>query len=129
MTVIESKPVETGRSAEDLFVFLSDITSWQSLMPPQVEGWQADGDACRFRIKGLAGVGLRITGRNAHHEVLLAGEEPAPFDFTLACRIEPAGNGSRLTLRMEAGLNPMLRSLASQPLVNFLNYLAERCKT
>jgi hypothetical protein len=128
MTVLESRPVESARSPEELFAFLSDISNYRSLMPPQVEGWQAEGDRCRFEIKGMARLGMRIAGRTPVSEVRLESTEPSPFPFAMACRVKPAGErGSSLVIGLEADLNPMLRMLASEPLTRFLNHLAERC--
>ena len=128
MTTIESKPVEIGRTPEALYEFLSAIGNFEGLMPSQVESWKTNGDECRFRIRGMADLGMRISKRTPHHEIKLDSTKPAPFSFTLFCTIEPTGSqASRLTMRMDADLNPMLKMMAAGPLENFLNYLAEGC--
>jgi len=128
MTALESKPVNVTAARDVLLRFLSDIGNLKALLPPQAEDFLADGEACSFRIKGMARIGLRLAHRNPDG-VSFESTDPSPFSFTLACRLEPAGDAAtRVTWHMDADLNPMLRMMAAVPLENLLNFLAERCR-
>ncbi len=128
MTALESNPVNVTAGRDVLFRFLSDIGNLKALMPPQVEDFQPTGEACTFRIKGMARIGLRLADR-APGRVSFESTGPSPFSFTLACRLEPAGDAAtRVTWHMDADLSPMLRMMAATPLENLLNFLADRCR-
>jgi carbon monoxide dehydrogenase subunit G len=127
MTRIESDPVTVDRPQTDLYAFLGDLSRFGSLMPPQVEGWAVDGDACSFRIKGMAAIGMRVAERRPEDLVRFESHGKNPFAFALSCHLEPAGRATVLRLVMDADLNPMLKAMAAGPLKNFLNLLAGAC--
>ncbi len=128
MTTLESDSVHISKTPEDLTTFLGDINHIGTLMPPQVENWTSDGDTCRFRIQGMADIGMKVTAREPGKLVRFESDGKVPFPFTLSCHVSPAGDGqSALQLKMDAAMNPMLKVMAATPLRNFLNLLAEKC--
>ena len=127
MTRIESKKAELQKTPAEVFAFLSDFHNLGVLMPEQVEGFTVEGDTCKFTIKGMATLGLRIESRTPDSEVVMVKHGPGPFDLKLICRIEPSSaGGSVLQLVFEADLNPFLKMMAEKPLGNFLNLLVDK---
>lgn len=127
MTRIESKKAELKQNSAEVFAFLSDFQNLGTLMPEQVEGFTAEGDTCKFTIKGMATLGLRYESKTPDSEVVMVKHGQGPFDLKLICRITPSGTGgSILQLVFEADLNPFLKMMAEKPLGNFLNLLVDK---
>ena len=60
---IESKKTLINAPAEKIFNFVSDFNNFGNMMPPQVEGWQTDGNTCPFKISGFMQITLEMVER------------------------------------------------------------------
>ena len=128
MTRLESNIVTVNKSSKEVFGFLSVFNNYKRLMPDQVTDWESTADRCSFTIKGMGTLGMKIKERNPDTSVVIEKDGKAPFDFTLSCNIAGKENQSDVQLFFDADLNPMMKMMASKPLTNFLNILAEKLK-
>jgi hypothetical protein len=128
MTRIESNKVDLGKSAQEVFAFLSDFNNYKGLMPEQIENWTSTPDTCSFTIKGMASLGMKIEEKIPHSEIRIIPHGKSPFDFKLFCMIEDKQNSCTAQLLFDADLNPFLKMMAEKPLTNFLNILVESMK-
>jgi carbon monoxide dehydrogenase subunit G len=127
MARFESEQVSIPAPAATVFDFLSDFRNFQNLMPSQISNWKADADTCSFTIEGLAGLSMRIASRAPHTNVHIVSEGKNPVAYTLDCFLKPDGNDRcKASLEFDAALNPFMEMVASRPLQNFVNMLAEK---
>ncbi len=127
MTRIESKTQQIARSPSAVYAFLSDLRNMTDLMPPEVTNWQASVDECRFTVKGIGPLSIKITERKPNQQVTFSHQDDSPVAFSLHCFIQPADiqDTCYLTLVLDAGLNPMMKMLAEKPLKNLLDLIVE----
>ena len=60
MTKIESEKVIVSKSSEEVFAFLQKMENIGLLLPEQVENFTSDEHTCRFEIKGMGPMGLKL---------------------------------------------------------------------
>lgn len=123
----KSQEVSVASSKESIFEFISDLRNFESLMPDQVEKWEADRDQCEFTIKGLSTFNMKIAGRSDEKVVLMSGDK-APIDFELTCYLKSVESNAAAMLELNADLPPMIKMMASRPLQNLVDIMAEKLK-
>jgi carbon monoxide dehydrogenase subunit G len=129
MATFRSEQVTIARSDGFVFGFLTDFNNFLKLMPPQVTDWKSDGESCSFNIQNMATLGMRYKDKTPDSHIFIKSDGKVPFDFDLQCFIENNGDQScRAILEFNADLNPMLKMIASKPLENFINILAQKLK-
>lgn len=129
MATFRSEQVTIDRTDGFVFGFLSDFNNFQKLMPPQVTDWKSDGESCSFNIQNMATLGMRFKERNPDRHILIQSEGKVPFDFDLQCFIDRIDEFScNARLEFNADLSPMLKMIASKPLENFINILAQKLR-
>ncbi len=119
--------VDTSR--EGLFSFLSDFRNFEKLMPDQVKNWRADENTCSFRVEGLADLSMRIDGKYPHSNIRIVSDGKNPANYQLEYFLKKAGEQScRVDIVFEVELNPFMKAVASRPLQNFVDLLAEKLR-
>jgi carbon monoxide dehydrogenase subunit G len=130
MTEFKSEKIQINASASELFNFLGDFTNFEHLMPEQIKNWRADQDTCSFTIEGLADLNMRIASRAQDKNIHIIADGKNPIDYTLDCFLSPVDeNTSNVELIFAAKLNPFIKTMASRPLQNFVNMLAEKLQS
>ena len=125
MTRIESEKVSVNKSAADVFNYLQKMENIGNLLPEQVENFTSDEQTCRFEIKGMGPMGLKL-GPVTDHSITYLKNEKAPFDFSLIAGINNNGAATDVQLVFEADLNPIFKMMAEKPLQNFVNHLVKK---
>jgi len=129
MSKFESNPVNITLSDADVFNFLSDFNNFSKLMPSQVTDWKSDGESCSFTIQNMAVLGMRYKTKTPHHHIFIVSDGKVPFEFDLQVYLHKIGDAAcSAKLEFNADLNPMMMMIASKPLANFINLLAEKLK-
>jgi carbon monoxide dehydrogenase subunit G len=129
MTRIESEKAKINKSSADVFNYLQKMENIGNLLPEQVENFTSQDDTCRFEIKGMGPMGLKLGAVNSDSITYLKNEK-APFDFSLIARInETSSDSSDVQLVFEADLNPIFKMMAEKPLNNFVNHLVKKFET
>ena len=120
------KPVSL--SAEQAFSFYSKPDNLKVLMPEQITDWQSDTEWCRFLIKGMGHVKLRIGEKSAFSKLTYLPDGKMPFSFGLQFLFAPKNeNSCEIQIVIDADLsNPMMAMLAKKPLQNLVNEMTER---
>ena len=98
------------------------------LMPEQITDWQADSETCRFLIKGMGHVQLRMsemkTGESVSYVPL--GKMPFPYALRFMMHESDASRGE-VRVVMDADLsNPLMAMMAQRPLQNLVEAMASR---
>jgi carbon monoxide dehydrogenase subunit G len=129
MTRIESDKVSIRKPSSDVFSYLQKMENIGNILPEQVENFTSDNDTCRFEIKGMGPMGLKLGAVNPDSITYLKNEK-APFDFSLIASIKETGADSTdVQLVFEADLNPIFKMMAEKPLQNFVNHLVKKFET
>ncbi len=127
MTEFISERLEINAQAEEVFDFLADFTNFEHLMPEQIKNWKADADTCSFNIEGLADLSMRIASKNRARNIHIVAHGKNPVDYTLDVFLFPADETScKAEVIFNADLNPFIKAMASRPLQNFVDMLADR---
>jgi len=126
MTIIESDKARINKPISAVFSYLQKMKNIGELLPDQVENFNYEDDTCRFEIKGMGPMGLKLGVVNSDSITYLKNEK-APFDFSLIARINEIGSDiAEVQLVFEADLNPIFKMMAEKPLYNFVNHLVKK---
>ncbi len=127
MTTFESRAVTLNVPCNEVFSFLEDFRNLETIMPEQIENWTASESACSFSIRGLAALSMRIdsksSGRNIH--IVSDGKNPISYSMDYFF-IKKSEQTCAVTVVLDADLNPFLKSIASRPLQNFVEMIADK---
>lgn len=96
-------------------------------MPEQVINWHSTESSCSFDIKGMAHINLLRDELIPEKLIRIISGEGNPIDIEIRCNLEkerPESTSARVELT--ADLSPMLKMLASGPLQNLVNIMADR---
>ena len=91
----------------------------------QVINVTADYDNLSFTIQGMGSVALRVNQREPNKFIQLVPEGKVPFQFALNIYIR-GGEQSECYFEIDAKLNPLMQMMASRPLQNLVNMMAEK---
>ena len=120
------KPV--ALSAERAFFFYAEPDNLKELMPEQITDWESGEDWCRFLIKGMGHVKLKIGEKSPYSKLTYLPDGNMPFDFGLQFFfVSKNGNACEIQIVIDADLcNPMMAMLAKKPLQNLVNEMEIR---
>jgi hypothetical protein len=121
-TLLRGSPLE-------VFSFLSNLNNMEKLMPEQVIKWKSDERSCSFEIKGMAHIHL-VIGKLVENElVTIESGEGNPIVLSLLFELsENEDNNCNCLLTLNAELGMMLQMMASTPLQNLVNIMADKLK-
>ena len=128
MTEFKSSPENIHKPASNIYQYLTDFHNFENLLPEQIINWQASPEKCSFTIKGMADLALVMGKNEPNQKVIYQSTDPSPFDFFLSFNLESLQNSTSVQVILSAQLNPMLKMMASRPLQNLVNMLAEKLK-
>jgi carbon monoxide dehydrogenase subunit G len=123
----ESRSASLTCTGEKFYGFITDIRNFGRFIPPDViKNWQADESSCKFVVSGLGDLKLNISGKEPFNLVKFGGNALMTIDFILSALIsEDSINNGKVTLVMEAQLNPIMKMMATGPIENFLETLVK----
>lgn len=124
--VFSSEWLTIEASTERVFAMACDMECFGSLLPEQIENWKTTGDSCSFTIKGMADITLQFAEKQPYSLVSLQPSGKAPFPFSLELHIAEEHEKSKVKVRLEADLNPLLSMMASRPLQNLVDTMAQK---
>ena len=124
-----SHQVELLVPVDKAYIFLYDLNNLRQLMPDQVINWQSTEDSCSFDIKGMAHISLKKGETIPNKLVRIISMPENPIDLEIRGNIEKqTATQTTLWIELTADLSPMLKLLASGPMQNLVNIMAERLK-
>ena len=128
MTKIESDITEIPQTQEKIFLFLSDFTNFEKLMPSTVTDWKATKETCSFTISGMAKVAMKIESSTPNSKIhMISDGRKLPFQFTLDALINSkTENSCTGQLIFEADIPIFIRPMVTGPLTNFFNALSKK---
>ena len=127
---IESKKTLINAPSERIFNFVSDFNNFGNMMPPQVEGWQTDGNTCSFKISGFMQITLEMVERTPFSKVIVApaadSGSPMPFKMVIDMKEKESQTETRIAFDIDA--NPMMVMMIKGKAKDALDLMADRLK-
>jgi len=122
---LESPKVSVEQSAQHLFDSLTDVKSFEKLMPDSIAKFEVIGDdAFLFGLKGMPEIKLKMKEKIAPNTVVL-GAASDKLPFTLTAKIDStAENKSEVQLFFDGEFNAMMAMMIKGPISKFLETLA-----
>lgn len=127
MAIFQSNRVLVNATDSEVFAFLSDFRNFKNLMPSQIANWQADEQSCSFSIQGMADFSMRMVSKTPNASIHIVADGKNPVDYSLDCLITPEDDQNCMAeIVFNADLNPFQKMVASGPLQNLVNMLADK---
>jgi hypothetical protein len=125
ISVFESRTGTLSCSSAEVYNFVTDIRNFGQFIPDgTITNWQAERDSCSFSVSVVGVISLRIAGKEPYGKVVFSGDALKKNDFSLTLNISNGrSDTAEVMILLEAELNPMLKMLASKPIVQFLEIL------
>ena len=122
---LESPKVTVEKSAQELFDLLSDVRSFEKLMPENIAKFEVIGDdAFIFGLKGMPEIKLKMKEKVAPSKIVL-GAASDKLPFTLVANIDAISDvSSAVKLDFEGDFNPMIAMMIKGPIAKFIETLA-----
>jgi hypothetical protein len=123
---LESPKVTVEKSSEYLFNALTDVKSFEKLMPDNIAKFEVLGDDIfNFALKGMPEIKLRLKDKTPHSKIVLsAASDKLPF--TLIASIDAVSDtASQVKLDFEGEFNPMMAMMIKGPITKFLETLTQ----
>jgi carbon monoxide dehydrogenase subunit G len=125
MLTIESTQVDVPKGNQEVFDFLNDLNNLEKLMPQErIEFWKSTDTTCRFGIKNLSSIGMKIKETEAPNKITLESDGKNPFTFTLTIFIEPKEANTHSYFVFEGDVNMFMKAMVQKPLKDFFDTLA-----
>jgi len=123
---LESPKVTVEKSAEYLFHALSDVKSYEKLMPENIAKFEVLGDDIfNFGLKGMPEIKLKMKDKTPNSKVILAAASDK-LPFTLTANIDTLSDtSSAVQLQFEGEFNPMMAMMIKGPISKFIETLAQ----
>lgn len=123
---LESPKVIVEKSAQYLFDTLTDVKSFERLMPESIAKFEVtDADSFIFGLQGMPEIKLRLTEKIAASKVVL-GAASDKLPFSLIANINSVSeNSSEVQLEFSGEFNPMMAMMIKGPISKFLEALSE----
>jgi ribosome-associated toxin RatA of RatAB toxin-antitoxin module len=122
---LESPKVTVQKSAQELFDLLTDVKSFEKLMPDNIAKFEVIGeDAFIFGLKGMPEIKLKMKEKVAPSKMVL-GAASDKLPFTLIANIDSVSDSSSaVKLDFEGDFNPMMAMMIKGPIGKFIETLA-----
>lgn len=127
--IFKSNWVTNKRSEKELFEYIGDMNNMPPILPEQVVDIKADNDNLAFTIQGMGSVALRVKEREPNKLIQLVPEGKVPFQFVLNVHIRNNEQQTECCFEIDASLNPLMQMMASRPLQNLVNMMADKVES
>ncbi|MGY5351188.1 SRPBCC family protein [Wenyingzhuangia sp. IMCC45533] len=125
---LETPIVHIQKSSVSVFNYLSDLQNFESMMPDNIEKFEADKDSFLFALSGMPEIRLLLK-ETTPHETIVFGAASGKLDFSLTFVLKAvAENNTKAQLFFDGKFNPMMAMMVKKPLTNFINTLSENLK-
>lgn len=126
MLTIESNIVEVTQPSDAVFEFLSNLNNLEKLMPHgKIEKWQSTENTCRFAIKNLGTIGMKIKATDRPNSIDLISDGKNPFPFSLSVKITGNATNTNAFFIFDGDVNMFMKAMVQSPLKQFFDALAK----
>ena len=131
MLKFESRIGKVSVGSKKIFVFITDMRNFRQILPGKsITEWKADSDSCSFKVSPVGKAHLKIIDSDPDNFVKYAGDGLNNTQFFLWVQLkEVSENDTRVKITLKADLNPMIKTVASGPIKDFLEKLVSGMET
>ena len=98
-------------------------------MPEQIINWQSTESTCSFDIKGMAHINLLIGELVPDKLIRIVSGSDNPIDLEIRANFDKESpEKTSAYIELTADLSPMLQLLASGPMQNLVNIMADKMR-
>ncbi len=124
--VISTEQKSVNASKKDLFIFLSEVSNFEHIMPENISVFSViDENAFKFALKGMPEIVLKFEERTPNERIIL-GSTNEQFPFQLKVIIGGTDSQSALSLNFNGSFNPMISMMIKSPLTSFMETLSSK---
>jgi hypothetical protein len=125
LSYFESRTGKLSCSPAEVFIFVTDLRNFERFVPGgTIDNWKAEKDFCSFNVSMVGTVSLRLSEKVINSKVVYEGDALKKNDFSLVLNIsDTPDKNAEVMISLSADLNPMLKMMASKPIVQFLEIL------
>jgi carbon monoxide dehydrogenase subunit G len=125
LSYFESRSGKLSCNAEEVFTFVTDIRNFEQFIPEKtINNWYAEKESCSFSVSMLGKVTMRLVEKEKFKKVIFNGDALKKNDFSLTINItDNLKNPADVKVLLSADLNPMMKMMASKPIVQFMEIL------
>ena len=122
---LESPKVTVEKSAEYLFNALTDVKSFEKLMPDNIAKFEVIDENCfEFGLKGMPEIKL-VKKEAIPHSKIVLGAASSKLPFTLTANLITIDTEkTEVQLDFEGEFNPMMAMMIKGPIGKFIETLA-----
>lgn len=120
---LETPRIPVKKSAEELYLFLTDFKNFERIMPENTETFELKENGFVFGLKGMPKIKLKLDSKTPHSEIVL-GSAAEKFPFTLTANITEKEHGSEVEFKFSGQFNPMITMMVKKPLQKFIDTLS-----
>lgn len=127
----ESRSGSPECTPEQIYYFVTDIRNFERFVPEgTVKNWRADSNSCSFSVPRVGEVELSIAQKDQNKLVVYKGNALKDNDFEVFLHIDRQPDDHALVkVTLNAGLNPVMKLVASRPINQFLEVLIDRIES
>lgn len=120
---LESPKVKVGKSSQEIFDLLTKVENFESIMPDNIDKFEAQGESFVFALKGMPEIKLQMQEKVAPQKIVL-GSASEKIPFTLTANLDDQGDSSsEAQLLFDGEFNPMMAMMVKKPLQKFIDTL------
>ena len=121
---LESPKISVEKSPQDIFDFLSDVKTFEALMPENISKFEVLGeDTFIFALKGMPEIILKKKEVIPPNKIVL-GAAGGKLDFSLTGNIISENDtSSEVQLIFDGDFNPMMAMMIKGPISKFIETL------
>lgn len=125
---IISKTENTKAAIKELYGFLSDFKNFKSILPEdKVENFEYSADNCRFTIRGITALTVKLINKTPYSSIKFQSEGLAKFNFILEAKfIGAPENPGKCQIELFADMNPFIKTMVEKPLTALVNTMVQR---
>jgi hypothetical protein len=123
----ESRSGKLSCTVEEAFIFVTDIRNFEQFIPRgTIENWHAERESASFTVSMLGTVSFRLAEKIMYNKIVINGDALKKNDFSLILNLSGKGDKpAQVRVTLSADLNPMLKIMASAPIIRFLEILID----
>lgn len=127
MIKFSSPAVELRTSAGEASLFARNLDNLRLILPEQVTNFTASADRCSFDIPGMTSLRLILKEVKEPERISIGSEDGAIPELALNFLFTPGmDHHANAVIELEAELSPFVQMIASTPLQNLVNIMAEK---
>lgn len=120
---INSSTATVDQSTEMLFSKLSQVDTYQQLMPEGAAFTAISDNQFRFKLGGMPEIDLTISEKQPNESIVLKSSSDK-ISFSLRGQLtEVSADQTDIQLHFEGDFNPMMAMMVKKPLIQFMESL------